>query len=166
MNLTAQIAKHFRDVHFGGNWTSVNLKETVQNVTWEQAITKLHSFNTIAVLVYHIHYYVDVVSKVLEGEPLTAKDKYSFDLSPIQSEQDWQDLLNKTWTSAEKFAVLLEKFPEERLKDTFMDEKYGNYYRNFHGIIEHTHYHLGQIVLLKKLLSEKIPAGSLSNTPH
>jgi hypothetical protein len=29
-------------------------------------------------------------------------------------------------------------------------EKYGNYYRNIHGIIEHIHYHLGQIVLIEK----------------
>ena len=36
MNLTAQIAKHFNDVHFGGNWTSVNLKETLADVTWQQ----------------------------------------------------------------------------------------------------------------------------------
>ena len=27
MNLTQQIAKHIREVYFGGNWTSVNLKE-------------------------------------------------------------------------------------------------------------------------------------------
>ena len=157
MNLSAQISRHFRDVHFGGNWTSVNLKETLENVTWEQATTKLHSLNTIAVLVYHIQYYVAVVSKVLQGEPLNAKDKYSFDLPPIQSEQDWKELLDKTWKGAEKFVNLVESFPEERLQETFIDEKYGNYYRNFHGIIEHTHYHLGQIVLIKKLLSEQKP---------
>ncbi len=27
MNLTQQIAKQFKDVHFGENWTGVNLKE-------------------------------------------------------------------------------------------------------------------------------------------
>jgi len=42
--------------------------------------------------------------------------------------------------------------PESKLSETFLDEKYGNYYRNIHGIIEHTHYHLAQIVLIKKLL--------------
>jgi hypothetical protein len=52
MNLTAQIAKHFRDVHFGGNWTSVNLKETLTDVTWQQATTKIYSLNTIATLVF------------------------------------------------------------------------------------------------------------------
>jgi hypothetical protein len=37
MNLPAQIAKHFRDVHFGGNWTSVNLRDTLNGITWQQA---------------------------------------------------------------------------------------------------------------------------------
>ena len=41
------------------------------------------------------------------------------------------------------------------LWETFADEKYGHYYRNLHGIIEHTHYHLGQIVLIKKLLQQQ-----------
>jgi len=152
MNLTAQIAKHFRDVHFGGNWTSVNLKETLTDVTWQQATTKIYSLNTIATLVFHINYYISAVTKVLHGEPLTAHDKYSFDLSPIQSQEDWEKLLNKTWSDAENFAQLIEQLPESKLGEIFSDEKYGNYYRNIHGIIEHTHYHLGQIVLIKKML--------------
>jgi len=54
MNLTWQIAKQFRDVYFGGNWTSVNLKENLADVTWQQATTKVYSANTIAALVYRI----------------------------------------------------------------------------------------------------------------
>jgi hypothetical protein len=152
MTLTDQIAKQFRDVHFGGNWTSVNLKDTLADVTSQQATTKVYSFNTIAILVYHMNYYVSVVLKVLHGEPLDAHDKYSFDLPPILSQQDWQKLLDKTWTDAENFAALIEQLPESKLWDDFSDNKYGNYYRNIHGIIEHIHYHLGQIVLIKKML--------------
>ena len=55
---------------------------------------------------------------------------------------------------AENFAILIEHLPEAKLGEIFTDEKYGNYYRNVHGIIEHTHYHLGQIVLIKKILSQ------------
>ena len=155
MNLTGQIAEHFRQIHFGGNWTSVNLKETLADVDWQQATTKVYSFNTIATLVYHTNYYVSAVLKVFQGEPLNAKDKYSFDHPPIQSREDWESLLNKTWADAENFATLIEQLPEDKLGETFTDEKYGNYYRNIHGIIEHTHYHLGQIVLLKKILAQK-----------
>lgn len=145
MTLPSQIAKHFREVHFGGNWT---------DVTWQQATTRVHSFNTIAVLVYHMNYYVCSVTNVLQGNPLDAHDKYSFDLPPIQSQADWDNLLAKTWSDAETFANLIEQLPESRLWDDFSDNKYGNYYRNLHGIIEHCHYHLGQIVLIKKLLQQ------------
>jgi hypothetical protein len=155
MNLTTEIAKYFRAVHFGGNWTSVNLKDTLADVNWEQAITKVYSFNTIAILVFHTNYYVSAVSKVLEGEPLNASDKYSFDLSPILSQEDWEILVNKTFTDAENFANLIEQLPESKLWDDFSDKKYGNYYRNLNGIIEHIHYHLGQIILIKKIILQK-----------
>ncbi len=152
MYLPQQTAKHFRDVHFGGNWTSVNLKETLSDITWQQAVTKVQSFNTIAALVYHMNYYVSAVLKVFQGEQLNASDKFSFDLPPIQSEADWENLLNKTWADAENFATLVEQLPENIFGEKFTDEKYGNYYRNIAGIIEHIHYHLGQIVIIKKLL--------------
>ena len=152
MNTVVQIAKHFRDVHFGGNWTSVNLKESLHDVTWTEATARLYSFNTIAALVYHINYYVKAVLKVLEGEPLDAHDKFSFDVPAINSAEDWEQLRNTLWTDAENFAALIEQLPDAKLHDVFVEEKYGTYYRNLHGIIEHTHYHLGQIVLLKKLL--------------
>lgn len=152
MNFALQIAKHFKEVHFGGNWTSVNLTDTLADVSWQQATTKVYSFNTIAALVFHINYYVEAMIKVLNGEPLTAHDKYSFDLPPVTSEGDWKKLLEKTWTDANNFVMLVEQLPENKLNETFADEKYGTYYRNLHGVIEHIHYHLGQIVLIKKLL--------------
>ncbi len=152
MNLTGQIAKHFREIHFGGNWTSSNLKDNLADVTWQQATTQVYSLNTIAALVFHINYYVSAVLKVLQGEPLNAHDKYSFDLPKIQSQKDWENLLDKIWKDAENFALLVEQLPESKLWENLSDEKYGNYYRNIHGIIEHIHYHLGQIVLVKKIL--------------
>lgn len=153
MKTTHQIAKHFRDVHFGGNWTSVNLKDTLSNINYQQATTRVYELNTIAVLVFHISYYVNAITKVLQGEPLNAHDKFSFDLPPINNEQDWQNLLYKTFTAAETMAALIETLDEDILSKDFTDPKYGNYYRNLAGVIEHTHYHLGQIVLIKTILS-------------
>jgi hypothetical protein len=152
MNLPEQLAKQFRGLYFGGNWTAVNLTESLGDISWDQASTKRYSLNTIASLVYHTNYYVTAVSAVLNGEPLKASDKYSFDLPPVQSPEDWKKLLDETWKNAEAFASLVEQLPEHRLWETFSDSKYGNYYRNINGVIEHTHYHLGQIVLIKKIL--------------
>jgi hypothetical protein len=155
MHVSTQLAKHFRDVHFGGNWTSSNLKEHLSGIYWEQATTKVYGLNSIAALVYHMHYYVSAVLKVLEGEPLNASDKFSFDCAAIKSQDDWEKLLADTFDDAEKFADLIEKLPDEKLWADFSENKYGNYYRNLHGIIEHIHYHLGQIVVIKKILLQK-----------
>jgi hypothetical protein len=95
MHLKAQIAKQLRDVHFGGNWTAVNLKETVAVVSWQQATTKVNNFNTIATLVFHTNYYVGAVMKLLQGGSLDASDKFSFDHPPITCSEDWQHLLDK-----------------------------------------------------------------------
>ena len=152
MNLSAQMAKHFREVFFGENWTSVNLKETLDGVNWQQAVTSVYGFNSIAVLVYHINYYVSAVLTVFDDGTLEASDKYSFDLTPVTSEEDWKILQDKVFSDAEKFACYVEQMPEEKFVQIFVDEKYGTYYRNIHGIIEHTHYHLGQISLIKKML--------------
>ncbi len=153
--VTKQIAKHLRDVHFGGNWSCSNLKDNLEGLSWQQATTQVYSFNTIATLVYHTNYYVSAVLKVLQGAALDAKDQYSFAHPPIRSQEDWELMLHKTWTDAEDFASQIEQLPDQKLGGTFSDEKYGNYYRNIHGIIEHIHYHLGQIALLKKIILQE-----------
>lgn len=152
MNLSQQLTKHFREVIWGGNWTDVNLKDTLHGISWQAATTKIHSLNTIAALVYHIQYYMAAVTPVLQGEALNASDRDSFNLPPIQSEKDWEGLLDKLWGNAENFDIQVEQFPEAKLWDDFSEGKYGNYFRNIQGIIEHTHYHLGQIVLIRKML--------------
>lgn len=162
MKFTEQIAKHLRDVHFGGNWTAVNLKDKLAGVTWQQATTPLGSLHTIATLVFHMNYYVDATIKVLRGRSLDAKDKFSFDCPPISSEEDWEHLLNKTWADAEELASLIEGMPDEQLADYFVAEKYGTYYRCLLGPIEHCHYHLGQISVMKAMLKGDSGMGSTS----
>lgn len=156
--LTTHLAKHLREIHFGKNWTWSNLQDQTKDINWEEATAQVADLNTIAKLFYHIHYYVKVTIPVFEGGQLDASDKFSFDLPPIQSEEDWQALLKKAFEDAEKLAKLIEQLPEEKLWTIFVDEKYGNYYRNIQGIIEHSHYHLGQIVMVKKMLRNQEPS--------
>ena len=128
MDLNKQIAKQFRDLHFGGNWTAVNLKNALSNIGWKQATTKVNNSHTIAALVFHINYYVSAVLKVLKGEPLNASDKFSFDLPPITSEEDWKRLVNKMLTDAELFVEQIETLDEAKLFEDFVDPKYGSYF--------------------------------------
>ena len=95
MNVSAQIAKHLREVYFGGNWTWVYLKEHLDGLSWEQATTQVAGLNTIARLVYHINYYVEAQIKVLQGGPLESSDKFAFDVPPISTQEEWEALLKR-----------------------------------------------------------------------
>ncbi|ULQ55906.1 DinB family protein [Flavihumibacter rivuli] len=152
--IASQIAKHFREVHTGGNWTWVNLKEQLADISWEEAVHKREGYNTILALTYHIHYYENAILNVLKGNPINSHHQYSFDHPSINNQQEWEAFVSKVFEAAEIFAQLVEQLPEPTLWETFADPKYGNYYRNLHGVIEHTHYHLGQIVVLKKMIRE------------
>jgi hypothetical protein len=155
MNISEQIAKHLREVYFGENWTDINFKDTLSDINCQEATTKIDSINTIAGLVYHTNYYLDAIIEVLKGKNLNAHDNFSFDLVPLLSSGDWEKLLNKTWMNVEILADLINELPESKLFEIFSDKKYGIYYKNLHGLIEHAHYHLGQIVIVKKLIRQK-----------
>ncbi|WP_313092885.1 DUF1572 domain-containing protein [Chryseobacterium flavum] len=153
MSSVLQLSKRFREVMLDGLWiANTNFKDQLSDVDWQQAVTKIGSLNTIAMLTFHIDYYIAGIVNVFEGGGLEIKDQFSFDLPPIESREQWEDLLNKLWVDSEKFAGLLEQMPESKLDQVFVDEKYGTYRRNIDGMIEHGYYHLGQITLIKKIL--------------
>ncbi len=154
MSSTLQLAKRFREVMLDGLWiANTNFKDQLKDVSWDQATTKVGSLNTIAMLVFHIDYYIAGLVNVFEGGELEIRDKYSFDLPSIESQEHWEELLNKLWNDSEKFAGLLEQMPDSKMNEVFVDEKYGTYLRNIDGMIEHAYYHLGQITLIKKLIN-------------
>lgn len=154
-DLSILIAKQIRDAFLGGNWTSVNIKDTLADVSWQEAIQEVPNFNTLATLTFHVKYFLEAILMVLRENKLEANDKFSFDHPPIHSQEDWESLVNRLLSNAESFAAEVEKLPNERLTADFWQEKYGTMYYNIHGIIEHSHYHLGQMVFLKKMLREK-----------
>jgi len=155
MKITLEIANRFRETILNGTWiANTNYKDQLENLDWKIAVTPVKNLNTISLLAQHIHYYINGINTVFKGGSLDIKDKFSFDFPPINSQQEWQDFLAKFWNAAEEFASFVEQMPDENLNQVFIDEKYGNYKRNIDAMIEHSYYHLGQIVLIKKLLTE------------
>ncbi|MBK7869760.1 MAG: DUF1572 domain-containing protein [Saprospiraceae bacterium] len=155
MENSRQLASRFREVLLNGKWiANTNYKDQLSTLTWNQAIYKIGSLNTIAALTYHINYYIAGILNVFEGGGLEIRDKYSFDLPEIRSKEDWENLLNNLLTNSEKFATHIELMSAEKLEATFIDEQYGTYRRNIEGVIEHSYYHLGQISLINKMIKD------------
>jgi len=149
------VANRLREVLLNGKWVAnTNYKEQLSNVSWKQAIQRTGNLNSIALLTFHINYYIAGLLQVLDGGPLDIKDKYSFDMPPLLSEDDWKKMVENFLENAESFAGKIEQMDSKQLHQPFIDEKYGTWLRNIDAIIEHSYYHLGQISLIRKLLNE------------
>ncbi len=147
------LANRLREVLLNGKWiANTNFKEQIVGINWEHAVYKRSDLNSIAMLTFHINYYVGGVLEVLRGGDLTIRDHYSFDVPEIKSEADWQRIVEAFLNNAENLAMAIEKLDESTLDKPFVQEKYGSYRRNLEAVIEHSYYHLGQVTLIKKMI--------------
>lgn len=146
-----EIARNLLDLFFGGNWTSVNLKEVLNDVDRTIALRKVEGLNTIAALVNHIDWYVTTITKVVMGATLEGTDKMSWEHLLPATESQWAERKKEVFSNAQVLVAAIENLDDAILDTVFGDAKYGSYFRNLVGLIEHTHYHLGQIVIIKKL---------------
>lgn len=156
MGRNNELANRLTEVLLNGRWiANTNYKAQIENLTWAQATQKIGTLNTIADLTFHVNYYLAGIINVFMGGELEISDKHSFDVPPIQSENDWKTLVNTFISNSETFIREVAKLTDSTLDDIFVNEKYGTYLRNIEGVIEHCYYHLGQVSLLKKMLTEK-----------
>lgn len=149
------LANRLREVLLNGHWiANTNYQEQLSDISWEQAIYKVKELNSIAALTYHINYYLSGLLTAFETGKLEISDKYSFELPEITEMNDWNKLRSDFLTNAALFADKVEQLDAKVFDRPFFDEKYGSYLRNIEGVIEHSYYHLGQIVLIKKIISQ------------
>jgi len=155
MERNKYLSNRLNEVLLNGYWiANTNYKSQIESVTWQQATLKIGSLNTIASLIFHVNYYLAGLLNVFKGGKLEIRDKYSFDIQPIESEADWQRLMNEFLLNSEEFVKEVANIADSKLDKPFVDEKYGTYLRNIEGIIEHSYYHLGQLSLIKKMILE------------
>ena len=150
--LSKQLSEQFSEVYLDGKWVSTNFKEQLDDVDLGLAKAKCGQHNSIALLTFHINYYVGGVLRAYKTGNLDIRDKYSFDMPALETEAQWTEMKLSLYSNAEQMVQMIKKMSDEELMGSFIDEKYGNNYKNLHGLIEHGFYHLGQIAMLKKIL--------------
>jgi uncharacterized damage-inducible protein DinB len=154
MKITELIAQHITEVHEGDNWTEVNIKDTLADVGYKEAtiVTKA-SHNTIASLLHHISFYNEVVMQRLSGIDPVISGSNGFEMAAIKNEDDWIKLKARNMDSALQLASAVRQLPEEKIFDLTVTG-HSTHYKMLHGVTEHAYYHLGQIVILKKLIRQ------------
>ena len=152
MKITDQIAQHLLDVHYGNNWTEVNIAQTLQNIHLKEALTVTASSpNTLASLLNHISYWNRVMISRIEGFEIQIPASNGFDHPTLHDENDWIDLQNQNLISARDLAAAIREINDDDLFNPILPG-YPSYYKSLHGAIEHVHYHLGQMVIIKNLV--------------
>lgn len=155
MKRCEMLAVRLREVFVEGTWiANTNYQTLLTSITWEEATKKVQNLNTIADLTFHINYYLYGILDAFRTGKLEIRDKFSFDTPPITSAEDWDKLVQEFLKNAKIFVASIGVLEDGALQKPFFDERYGTLERNIEGVIEHSYYHLGQVSLIKKLLSQ------------
>ncbi|WP_313515084.1 DUF1572 domain-containing protein [Sphingobacterium sp.] len=147
------LANRFREVMLSGTWiANSNWQKELSGINFELAMKKIPNINRIFDLSFHVLYYIKGINQFFQSGNLDIKDSLSFPNVDLKNNEEWQTLKDDLFYQSEILAKSIEEINDAQLQQDFFDEKYGSYLRNIDGQIEHAYYHLGQVILLKKML--------------
>lgn len=151
----ARIADQLRRAFDGDAWHGPSLHDLLSEVTHEQANARpLAAAHSIWELTLHIEVWTKAAMASMRGVPIPAfvenmPPEQNWPLIPASGASAWKAAVENTLLAAKELADAIEGFGDERLGDTVPGRDYG-FYNLFHGIVQHSLYHAGQIAILKK----------------
>ena len=152
MNESQKIIELFEDLYDGSPWIDVNIKDTLEELTPGQAAEKiLQGRNSIWEIVNHlIHWRLNVLER-MKGTRMTTPGNNYFTPVTDTSSDAWRNTLENLKHSQDAWTHYLSAMNGPDYLKVYAGNNM-THYRHIHGIIQHDAYHLGQIVLLSKLL--------------
>jgi uncharacterized damage-inducible protein DinB len=147
-----RISNLYQSIYNGDPWLDVTLVNTLKDVTAEQAFRKINpNLNTIWEIVNHlIEWRKNILQRVQGKEIITPEYNYFISISD-SSEEAWKETLAKLEKTQDQWNTFLTYFDDGDFEKIYINNNH-TYYEHIHGIIQHDVYHLGQIVILKKLV--------------
>lgn len=151
--MVSELAARVGEVFLTGRWIAqTNINEVLSTVSFDVATRKIHNLNTLADLTFHLNYYLEGLLHVFAGGELEIRDEFSFNTPALHAEIDWQVLRATLLENARKFSLAVSNLSESDLTKPFAGGQYGSVQKNIEGTIEHAYYHLGQMVIIRKLI--------------
>jgi len=147
-----RISNLYQSIYDGEPWLEVTLANTLKNVNAQQAYMKIHpNLNTIWEIVNHLIQWRRNILQRVQGETVITPDHNYFVPVIDPSEVAWAQSLQNLAKSQEQWNAFLNDFDDAHFEKIYANNNH-TYYEHIHGIIQHDIYHLGQIVILKKLI--------------
>jgi hypothetical protein len=147
-----RIADQLRRAFSGDAWHGPPLRDLLADVTDALALSRPFSAaHNMWELILHIDVYVQAAIDAARGGLMpeifgTEKDWPSVGNS---SPEIWAQTRDQLLRNGERLATQIESFSDSRLADTVPGHPY-SFYHLFHGIVQHSLYHAGQIAMLKR----------------
>ena len=148
-----RIVKLFADLQHGDCWIGNNFKEVLHGIDCKKAIENIFGkTNSIWQLVAHIIYWRTSVVNRLTGtnNPPPFLD---FLLPDDPNEENWRQTLHDFEAAYHLLRNAIHNFHEENLHKP-SPKKEQTFYELIMGCLQHDAYHLGQMMLLKKVLAQ------------
>lgn len=131
-------------------WYGPSVTMSLENLTQEEALQKLPGSHSVIELVNHmIAWRTFVTERLLGNDDFSVGEHENFPTS-----NDWPATMQSLRTSQEKLLAALKITPEDKLGQLVPHPTYKyTFYTMLHGIIQHDIYHIGQINLIRKVIS-------------
>jgi hypothetical protein len=147
-----RIADQARRAFEGEAWHGSALKELLEGVTPRQANARpIPDAHSIWELVLHIAVWVEASEASVRGVPMPKIVGTVEDWPPVNnaSDAEWIKANQQLFRAGTKLAETIAQFSDERLHEPVPGRQY-DFYHLFHGIVQHSLYHAGQIAILKR----------------
>ena len=154
MKENQRILKTLSDLYDGRSWTDLSILQVVGDLTAEQANTKpFVQMHSIWRYLDHIVFWREKIIAHLSGHSAPQGDD-PIDSAPRidKSEDAWRHSLNDLRRCQEHLMAVVSALEEgsfEEMEETFKATNY----ELIQGIIQHDAYHLGQAMIVKKVLA-------------
>jgi len=152
MSELVRLKKLLNDHFDGSPWLDVNIMDTLKDLTSSQAAKKIDHLNTIWQIVNHVIAWRETNLQRLKSQLPPAPANNFFEEIKDTSEKEWRTTLNKLERSQYNILFFISSSKDSMLEKIYTPNDF-TYYEHLQGILQHDAYHLGQIILLKKLIS-------------
>jgi hypothetical protein len=147
-----RIADQLHRAFEGDPWHGPALRDLLNGVTADQAnahpVAPAHS---IWELTLHIQVWAHAALESIRGIPLPKLYGTEKDWPTVADANgpEWASAIDSLFETSRQLSHAIEQFGDARLQETVPGRNYDFYYL-FHGVVQHSLYHGGQIALLKK----------------
>jgi uncharacterized damage-inducible protein DinB len=150
MTTIQQLVTDLDNLHNGNCWTGYNALQILSGIDAETAKTKPYEKgNSLWQIVNHISYWRELVARrVRERKPVRAEQE-GFDFPEVANEASWENTRQRFNQSYQLLRYAINNLGQEELYRE-MDGGQTLYY-NIQGCLLHDSFHLGQVILLKRM---------------